>query len=180
MRARIGGCTCIKGLDGGNATIAAVLEEMETHGWCHFACHGIQRLSNPTESSFALHDGELTLHTIMSKSFSAAELAFLSACQTATGDEKLSEESVHLAAGMLAAGYCSVFATLWSIKDEDAPLITEEVYTSLLDSVNQDAIENRDDRNRRARALHDAVKKLRDKVGEDSFVRWVPFVHFGV
>ena len=41
----------------------------------------------------------------MTKSLEPAELAFLSACQTATGYEKLPEEAVHLVAGMLAAGF---------------------------------------------------------------------------
>ncbi|KAI0082963.1 hypothetical protein BDY19DRAFT_981531, partial [Irpex rosettiformis] len=50
-----------------------------------------------------------------------ADLAVLSACQTATGDEKLSEEAVHLAAGMLNIGYKSVIGTMWSISDYIAP-----------------------------------------------------------
>lgn len=33
---------------------------------------------------------------------------------------------------------------------------------------------------RGAYALHEATKRLREKVGEKEFVRWVPFVHFGV
>jgi len=28
--------------------------------------------------------------------------------------------------------------------------------------------------------LHEAVKYLREQVGEDNFARWVPFVHFGM
>lgn len=159
------------------ATVSAVLEAMKTHSWCHFACHGIQRPENPTESAFMLHDGPLTLHTIMKQSFSSAQIAFLSACQTATGDEKLTEESVHLAAGMLAAGYSTVFGTLWSIMDQDAPLVAKEVYAQLLNEKDGGA---RESRVRGAYALHEAMKKLRDVVGETAFVRWVPFVHFGV
>lgn len=34
-----------------------------------------------------------------------------------TGDEKLSDEVVHLAAGISAAGYRGVVATMWSISD---------------------------------------------------------------
>jgi CHAT domain-containing protein len=47
----------------------------------------------------------LKLSTIITKQFLHADFAFLSACQTATGDEKLSEEAVYLAAGLLLAGY---------------------------------------------------------------------------
>jgi CHAT domain-containing protein len=50
-------------------------------------------------------DGHLEVLEIMKQKIPNADLAFLSACQTSTGDEKLPDEAVHLAAGMLAAGY---------------------------------------------------------------------------
>jgi CHAT domain-containing protein len=90
---------------------------METHSWIHFACHAVQE-SKPTKSAFCLHDKHLELSTIITKSFPYADFAFLSACQTATGDENLSEEAVHLAAGLMLAGYRGVIATMWSIKDK--------------------------------------------------------------
>lgn len=173
----IGERASVTRLNGADATVSATLEAMQTHEWCHFACHGIQHPENPTESAFMLHDGPLTLHTMMKQSFSSAHIAFLSACQTATGDERLTEESVHLAAGMLAAGYSTVFGTLWSIMDQDAPLVAKEVYAQLLNEKDDGA---RDSRVRGAYALHEATKKLRDKVGEKEFIRWVPFVHFGL
>lgn len=167
----------MKWLNEGDATIQAVLEGMGTYSWCHLACHGIQHREDPMKSSFALYDGSLELQTIMSKSFPSAEVAFLSACQTASGDEALPEEAVHLAAGMLAAGYQTVFGTMWSIGDKDAPVLAKEIYPLLLDTKNDDGI---DDSRRAAYALHHAVGKLREKVGENSFVQWVPFVHFGI
>lgn len=33
------------------------------------------------------------------------DFAFLSPCQTATGEKHLSDEAIHMAAGMLFAGY---------------------------------------------------------------------------
>lgn len=164
-------------LNNKDATVSTVLGAMKTHSWCHFACHGIQHPGNPTESAFMLHDGPLTLHTMMRQSFSSAQIAFLSACQTATGDERLKEESVHLAAGMLAAGYSTVFGTLWSIQDKDAPLVAKEVYKHLLEQTEEVIVGNHV---RGAYALHEATKRLREVVGEKAFVRWVPFVHFGV
>ena len=50
----------------------------------------------------------------MKKRLPKVQLAFLSACQTSVGDKSLSEEAVHLAAGMLAVGYRGVIATMWS------------------------------------------------------------------
>jgi CHAT domain-containing protein len=120
-------------LDGNEATPAAVLQAMAESHWVHFACHASQNLADPLKSAFKLHDGDLDLEAIMRKSLGNRGLAFLSACQTATGDPKLSEEAVHLAAGMLSAGYCSVIATMWSIQDEDAPLVSDEVYSRLFD-----------------------------------------------
>jgi CHAT domain-containing protein len=42
-------------------------------------------------------------------------LAFLSACETARGDEKIPDEALHLAATPLSAGYRSVVATMWYV-----------------------------------------------------------------
>ncbi|THU81883.1 hypothetical protein K435DRAFT_767007 [Dendrothele bispora CBS 962.96] len=161
-----------------SATVEAVSGEMSKHDIIHLACHGIQDMKSPLNSAFALYDGRLELNRLMRLSLNNKELAFLSACQTATGDEKLPEEAVHLAAGMLAVGYPSVIATMWSIKDNDAPLIADKVYANLLGS--HDDPESQKAKLTPAYALHEAVKHLREEVGEMNFVRWVTFVHFGV
>ncbi|THU78663.1 hypothetical protein K435DRAFT_886958 [Dendrothele bispora CBS 962.96] len=94
----------------------------------------------------------------MKLSLKNAELAVLSACETATGDENLPEEAVHLAAGMLAVGYPSVIATMWSIGDSDAPLIADKVYANLLGPL--DNSESQKAKLTPAYALHEAVKHL--------------------
>jgi hypothetical protein len=50
-------------------------------------------------------------------------LAFLSACQTAMGDEDLSDEAIPIAPGMLFSDYGGVVGTMWSISDRLAPLV---------------------------------------------------------
>ncbi|THU88541.1 TPR-like protein [Dendrothele bispora CBS 962.96] len=160
------------------ATVGAVWGEMSKYEIIHFACHGIQDIKNPLNSAFALYDGRLDLNTLMRLSLENAELAVLSACETATGEEKLPEEAVHLAAGMLAIGYPSVIATMWSICDPDAPLIADEVYANLLGC--RDNSESQKAKLTPAYALYEAVKHLRREVGEMNFVRWVPFIHLGV
>ncbi|KAJ3507857.1 hypothetical protein NLJ89_g6070 [Agrocybe chaxingu] len=117
-------------LNKAEATVSNVLQGMTNHNWVHLACHAVQRVDAPTQSAFCLHQGRLELSEIIArcKSLPLAELAFLSACQTASGDEKLSEEAVHLAAGMMVAGYKSVVATMWLIRDQDAPLVADGVY----------------------------------------------------
>jgi CHAT domain-containing protein len=163
-------------LNGTLATVDAVLEEMTKHEcqWLHLACHGAQDSTSPTGSAFYLHDGQLSLSRLMRISHLTGELAVLSACQTAKGDEQLPEEAVHLAAGMLATGYKSVVATMWSIADVDGPVLADALYASL--KHNMEAGTGL----AAAYALHDAVAKLRGVIGEKNFVRWVPFVHFGI
>jgi CHAT domain-containing protein len=84
-------------------------------------------------------------------------LAFLSACQTAQGDETLPEESVHLAAGMLLAGYGGVIATMWTIRDDDTPKVARDVY--------------------KHKVPDNAVRRLSDSGA--SLTSWVPFIHVG-
>ncbi|KAI0084232.1 CHAT domain-containing protein [Irpex rosettiformis] len=162
-------------LDDTEGTIQSVLEGMATHDWVHLACHGVQNHTDPMSSAFALYDGRLTLSSLMSQHLPNADLAVLSACQTATGDEKLSEEAVHLAAGMLNAGYKSVIGTMWSISDYIAPEVMRVFYTVMAEQVKAGGELHP------AYALHEAMKALHNKPGGvDDFIRWVPFVHFGL
>jgi CHAT domain-containing protein len=160
-------------LKGPDASVGSVIEGMEAHSWVHFACHAVQDTAQPTKSAFCLHDKHLDLSMIITKSFPHADFAFLSACQTATGDEKLSEEAIHLAAGLMLAGYRGVIGTMWSIQDKDAPVIADHVYAELFKDTQPDSMGA-------ALALHHAVKMLRQQVGDSAFLSWVPFIHVGV
>jgi CHAT domain-containing protein len=102
-------------LDEHTATVERVKQGMRDSNWVHFACHGVQNVSDPTQSALLLAGSEhLTLSSIIQLALPHADLAFLSACQTATGDKSLEEESVHLAAGMQLAGYRGIIATMWA------------------------------------------------------------------
>jgi CHAT domain-containing protein len=162
----------IESLEGSEATVDRVVEGMKACSWLHLACHGTQDAANPTQSGLLLHDGRLELSQIMHIPLLLAELAFLSACQTATGAKRLPEEAVHLTAGMLLAGYRGVIATMWSIKDNDAPFVADEVYAYLFK-------DQRPDPKRAAHALHHAVQKLRKDKGVP-LLSWVPFIHVGI
>jgi CHAT domain-containing protein len=161
-------------LDDTSATVEAVFHAMGEHDWVHFACHGAQDLDNITGSAFFLHDGRLELSRLMGISHARGKLAVLSACQIAKGSDELPEETVHLSASMLAAGYKSVVATLWPIEDADGPVLSDALYGAL--KRNLDAGEGLNV----AYALHEATAKLRETVPQDDFARWVPFVHFGI
>lgn len=160
------------------ATTASVRAVIDRHPWIHLACHGSQHSADATRSAFALYDGPLSLLDLMRTVADDAELAFLSACQTATGDEKNPEEAVHLAAGMLAVGFKGVVATMWSIRDEDAPVVVDAYYRKLIELRASGTL--RVGETGAAYALHEAVRVLREKVGEADFARWAPFVHLGV
>jgi len=167
-------------LEGEVATVSRVKLEMVSHPSIHFACHASQDIKNSLKSGFYLHDGQLDLAAIMEQKITNCELAFLSACQTSTGDEKLSEEAVHLAAGMLAVGYRSVVATMWSIKDEYGPVVAEGFYKDLMEKGTTSGLPGIDSAHA-SRALHQAIQAIRQQVGdtEQGLLTWVPYVHFG-
>ena len=168
-------------LEGEVATVNQGLAYMETHSCIHFACHAHQNTKEPLESRFILYNGGLKLSDIIKRNFEGADLAYLSACQTSTGDEKLSEEAVHLAAGMLAAGYQSVVATMWSISDQYGPQVAEDFYAKLLSQDLEPELEQLSglSTDNAARALHYSTQKLRKQLG-DSALDWIPYVHFGL
>ncbi|MET8181196.1 CHAT domain-containing protein [Streptomyces sp. NPDC005336] len=86
-----------------------------------FACHAEQDLMDAAQSAFVLYDGRLTVAELHGLRLPHAELAYLSACETATGGVNLPDEAMHLAATMQLAGYRHVIATMWSIHDCSAP-----------------------------------------------------------
>jgi CHAT domain-containing protein len=156
------------------ATVGSIQQGMKGSRWVHFACHGVQDMSAPTQSTLLLAgSSQLTLSNIIELSLPHADFAFLSACQTATGAEGLSEESAHLAAGMLWAGYHGVIATMWSIMDHDAPQVAADVYEHLFKTSPPDPT-------RAAEALHLAIRKLcQGSDGKKFLFHWVPFIHVG-
>jgi CHAT domain-containing protein len=97
------------------ATVDNVMSEMDKCSWVHLACQvsdfislwpqsslvnhrltsvSVQNLDRPTKSSFLLYNGGLELSKIISKSFPHADFAYLSACQTATGDLKQTRQFI--------------------------------------------------------------------------------------
>ncbi|KAF8119923.1 CHAT domain-containing protein [Boletus edulis] len=147
---------------------------MKETDWVHFACHGIQDTKDPTASGLCLTDERrLKISDIIALSRPRGGLAFLSACQTATGYKDLSDEAIHIAAGMLFAGYGGVVGTMWSISDEIAPDVARDVYEQLLENG------TRPDYREAALALHEAVGCLREDENV-SFDEWIPFIHVGL
>ncbi|KAF6756105.1 CHAT domain-containing protein [Ephemerocybe angulata] len=164
-------------------TPTTCLDAMERFSSIHLACHAYQDATNPLESRFLFHNGSLDLLAILQRNLRNADLAFLSACQTGTGAEKLPDEAVHLAAGMLAAGYRRVVATMWAIQDEHAPHVAKDFYQYLLKH-RDPAHASGFDGTHSARALHHATQELRSRLrkcnnSDRSLLAWIPYVHFG-
>ena len=161
-------------LKGAAATKAAVTSALGKHAWVHFACHGGQDPSDPSQGRVFLHDHRedpLTVLDIGRLELPDAEFAFLSACETARGGVRLPDESLHLAAALQLAGYAHVIASLWPISDELAIEVSASVYAT---------IESRGgglDPARSALALHEAVHTLRRS--HEHPMLWAAYVHFG-
>ncbi|KAJ7510679.1 hypothetical protein B0H11DRAFT_1900054 [Mycena galericulata] len=156
-------------------SVDTVLPHLQKSSIIHFACHGIQDAGKPLESALSgvSHDGSGSQNVEKHMG-----LAFLSACQTATGDKNAPDEAIHLAATLLFAGFRSVVATMWTMQDPDGPEVAEIFYKHLFRKA--DPTSNPPifpDLNESAEALHLAVQKLRMHV---PFARWVPFVHYGL
>ncbi|CAG8737562.1 9554_t:CDS:2, partial [Acaulospora colombiana] len=112
-------------LEGEAGTKRQVMKGMKECNWLHLACHGIQEPDEPTKSALLLQDGHLTLEEIIKLELPRAEFSFLSACQTTSGDENLSEEA-----------------------DDLAPMVTDEFYRHVMEEG------KRPDSRRAAEALH--------------------------
>ena len=108
-----------------------VATAIASHSWVHLACHAAQEHADPDRSGFALWDGMLTIADLSALPTRHRDLAFLSACHTATGGLHHLDEAIHLAASMQFLGYRHVIATMWTIADPVAPHVADSVYTPL-------------------------------------------------
>lgn len=93
--------------------VETVLEHLSEAAIAHFACHGHQDPTDPLKSHLLLASGPLELSRLMERPMPNATLAFLSACETAMGDENCADEVIHIAATMLFAGFRGVVGTMW-------------------------------------------------------------------
>lgn len=96
-------------------TAPAILERLPHASILHLACHGQQDPLDPLESGFVVQGGMLTIAKLMSLNLDNAFLSYLSACDTAKGDEVQPDQAVHLAATMLFVGFKSVVGTMWCV-----------------------------------------------------------------
>ncbi|WP_327281653.1 CHAT domain-containing tetratricopeptide repeat protein [Streptomyces sp. NBC_01205] len=150
-------------------TKANVLAHLPLCAIAHFACHGTSDPTDPSRSRLLLHDhadDPLTVKSLAPVALDHARLAYLSACRTAATDTAdLLDEAVHLdeavdlSSAFQLAGFPHVIGTLWEIDDQTAVGIARAFYDGL--RTESAAV----DPDRAARALHAAVRQVRD--GDD-------------
>jgi len=168
----------VKSLISKDATPTSVLDGLRDHQYVHFVCHGTLEAKNPFHAGFELHGNErLTLLDIVRSHLPAAEFAFLAACHTAEMTEGSSaEEGLHLAAAVQYCGFRSVVGTMWAMANQDGPDMARHFYQSMFPKKEKGGPVPYYKRS--AKALRDAVKKLRKKRGI-TLERWVNYVHYG-
>jgi CHAT domain-containing protein len=149
-----------------------VKKQLEACPWIYLACHGKQDLEDPPKSHLQLYESTLELGTILQMPLPKSEFVFLAACQTAMGDTMLMNESFHLGAGFIAAGFRGAIGTMWSMADEDGPVVAEIIYSHLFCHGREPQA------NDAAEALQLAVNHLKSR--KVPYERWVPFIHMGV
>lgn len=169
--------TKVKSLAGKKATKAAVIDDLGQHRFAHIA--GSVKLvpGRPFDAPFRLHgDDRLTLLDIARCHFPSAEFAFLSASHTAElTDPSHPDEALHLAAAMLHCGFRSVVGTMWAMADMDGRDVCKRFYKLMFEEKGQEDVPYHE---RAAKALRDAVQKLRKKKGV-TVDCWVTYVHYG-
>ncbi|EIN09410.1 hypothetical protein PUNSTDRAFT_133202 [Punctularia strigosozonata HHB-11173 SS5] len=154
-------------------TAQMLLDKLPEATLLHLACHGRQDAECPLNSGFVMRDKLLTIEELVPIPLPRAFLAFLSACETAKGDKNQPDQTIHLAAAMLFAGFKSVIATLWSMEDVDGPMVAESVYKEIFDGdseyIHPDTVPY---------ALDTAVQRLRQEHPDPN--RWAPYIHLGM
>ncbi|KAI9507098.1 CHAT domain-containing protein [Russula earlei] len=162
------------------ATAAGVLDGLQRHAFLHIAGSVKLKPSEPFEASIKLFgDERLTLRDIASCCLPAAEFAFLSASHTAAlTDRSWPDEALHLSAAMLHCGFRSVIGTTWGMADMDGRHVCKHLYKSMFSKKRKKGEEVPPRHERAAKALRDAVQKLRTRK-EVTVDRWVTYVHYG-
>jgi CHAT domain-containing protein len=98
---------------GANSTVDDVFAHIPRADVVHLACHGTQDENDPLASGFRLADRPMTVRDLMRLKLEKPLLAYLSACDTAKGQDYLAEEVFHLCSAMLFTGFKSVVSTMW-------------------------------------------------------------------
>jgi hypothetical protein len=163
----------------GNVTAATLLNQLPLHRLADIGYHGVLEDGKPFSASFRLHARDhLTILDLVRLRLPICEFAFLPGSHTAELTEgSIPGEALHIAAAVQYLGCRSVIGSIWETLDADGQNLAKDVYFSMFAGNDCRTSPRVPYYERSARALRDAVKKMRD-LGVP-LARWVGFVHFG-
>ena len=165
----------ITSLTPGNVTAATLLDQLPLHWLADIGYHGVLEEGKPFNASLRFHTRDyLTILDLVRLRRPICEFAFLPGSHTAELTEgSIPGEALHFAAAVQYLGCRSVIGSIWETLDKDGQNLAKDVYSSMFLGEDHGVPYYE----RAARALRDAVKKMRDR--GMPLARWVSFVHFG-
>ena len=125
-------------LTGKDAQESALVKALPKYRYLHFATHGLFSDAAPLQSAIVLavpprgseNDGFLTAREIYELKLNA-EMAVLSACETARGVNQEGEGVVGLTWALFAAGCPTQVVSLWKVSDNSTPVLMKKFYGNL-------------------------------------------------
>ncbi|KAJ6150943.1 hypothetical protein N7470_007537 [Penicillium chermesinum] len=142
--------------------------------YAHFACHGVCDGEDPVRSALRLTDWEtkpLDVRSLVQQTDIGCQLAYLSACESASNQSKFRDEGLHLAGGFQMAGVPYVVATLWRVDD----ILSVDMAVGFYKALGSMGVTW--DPSQSAKALRRAVLDL--KQSGVASVLWAAYIHSG-
>ena len=141
------------------------------YGILHLATHGVMDELNPMYSAILLsadenNDGFLTAREILKTELNA-DLAVLSACETATGKLTEGEGMLGLSRAFFGAAVPALVASLWPVGDVSTRILMETFYYDIENGI------------RPAKALRNAQLTLKENPQYKHPFFWAPFIFIG-
>jgi tetratricopeptide (TPR) repeat protein len=163
-------------LVGEEASESRVKSEASRARYLHLATHGLLNEAAPMYSAIALargggDDGALYARELMGMSLNA-ELAVLSACDTALGQQASGEGVLGLTWSLFVAGVPGSVVSQWAVADDSTSELMVEFYRQLKNSAPGRGVS-------RAEALRRAQLKLLNDGKHARPYYWAPFVLIG-
>ncbi len=116
-------------LAGEKATLEAVREALGEASILHFSTHGRAGWGDSQEAGLMLAGNEvLSLQEVYALRLERAQVAILSACETAVPGLKALDEALSLPSGWMLAGVPRVIGSLWSVDDLSTALLITRFY----------------------------------------------------
>lgn len=159
-------------LTGRAATRDAVLAEMGSHCWFHFAVHGVTDDRTPVDGGLELTNGRLTIRELAERRLPDARFAYLSACATYQGSPAIPDEAVTVGTALCTAGCQHVIAALWPVADDHTADFARRMYDHLVTFEQGMPVLHPENS---AHALRETACALRD-AHPDQPERWAAFV----